>query len=156
MDAVTVLTVYIELLLAVPSSLTISSLGSAGRPASLWALAVALWWVASRIQRVTPSRTGRLWVNIGIYLFVGIVLVSYASALLRGLPPEEVSPADSALLRVVGWAGIALVASEGIDDPQRFRSLLRRRGRGGPLQGGHGRGRVGWKHNHHARRWVNR
>lgn len=132
-DAVTVLTVYLVLLLAVPSSLTISALGSAGRPAALWALAAALWWVASRIQQVTPSRTGRLWVNIGIFVFVGVVLASYASALLRGLPPEEVSPADSALLRLIGWAGIALVASEGIDDPQRFRVLLRRLALGGTL-----------------------
>jgi O-antigen ligase len=125
-DAVTVLTVYLVLLLAAPSSYAISALGSVGKPAGLWALGASLWWAASRVQRFVPSRSDARAVKIGIFAFGGAVLVSYAVAMLRGLPPEEVSPADSSILRLVGWIGIALVASDGIDDRDRFRTLLRR------------------------------
>ncbi|MCU1507392.1 MAG: hypothetical protein JWP05_2361 [Microbacteriaceae bacterium] len=125
-DAVTVLTVYLVLLLAVPSSYAISALGSAGKPAALWALGAALWWAASRVQRFVPSRSDARAVKIGIFAFGGAVLVSYAVAMLRGLSPDEVSPADGSILRLVGWLGIALVASDGIDDRDRFRTLLRR------------------------------
>jgi O-antigen ligase len=125
-DAVTVLTVYIVLLLAVPSSYAISALGSAGKPAALWALGASLWWAAARVQRFVPSHSDARAVKIGIFAFGGAVLVSYAVAMLRGLPPEEVSPADGSILRLVGWIGIALVASDGIDDRDRFRVLLRR------------------------------
>jgi O-antigen ligase len=125
-DAVTVLTVYLVLLLAVPSSYTISALGSAGKPAALWALGATLWWAASRVQRFVPIRSDARAVKIGIFAFGGAVLLSYAVAMLRGLSPEEVSPADGSLLRLLGWVGIALVASDGIDDRDRFRTLLRR------------------------------
>jgi O-antigen ligase len=130
---VTVLTVYLVLLLAVPSSYTISALGSVGKPAALWALGATIWWAASRVQRFVPSHSDARAVKIAIFAFGGAVLLSYAVAMLRGLLPEEVSPADGSLLRLLGWIGIALVASDGIDDRDRFRVLLRRVVIGGTL-----------------------
>jgi O-antigen ligase len=126
-DAVSVLTVYLVLLCAVPSELTITALGSAGRPSSLWALFAALWWAWSKLhQHTADPRVRRQPVRIAFFIFLGVALISYAWAMLRGLPVSEVSPADSALLALVGWGGIVLVACDGIDDAERFRTLMRR------------------------------
>jgi hypothetical protein len=46
-DAVTVLTVYAVLLLLVPSTIVVPGLGSAGTPATVWAIVVLLWYVAA-------------------------------------------------------------------------------------------------------------
>jgi len=42
-DAVTVLTVYVVLLLLVPSTIVVPGLGSAGTPATVWAIVGGCW-----------------------------------------------------------------------------------------------------------------
>ncbi len=126
-DAVTVLTVYLVLLLAVPSSLAFSALGStAGRPATLWALGATLWWLWYHLQRSRPLHGPVQPVRLAMAGLIVVAAASYAWAMLRGLPGPEVSVADNSLLRLVSWAGILLVANDGIDDVERFRTLLRR------------------------------
>jgi O-antigen ligase len=58
--------------------------------------------------------------------FVGCALASYAYAGFRGLPGPESSPADSGMLRLGGWIGIALIAADGIETRERLQALLRR------------------------------
>lgn len=125
-DGLTVLTVYLVLLCAVPSSLTISALGGAGRPAFLWALAATVWWGWYQLQRRTPTGAGPQYVRRALFVFLALAAVSYAVAMLRGLPGDEISPADNGLLRLVAWAGILLVANDGLNSPSDARTLLRR------------------------------
>jgi O-antigen ligase len=125
-DGLTVLTVYLVLLCAVPSSLTISALGSAGRPAFLWALAATLWWGWYQLQRRAPTGAGPQYVRRALFVFLALAAVSYAVAMLRGLPGDEISPADNGLLRLIAWAGILLVANDGLNTPGGLRTLLRR------------------------------
>lgn len=125
-DGLSVLTVYLILLCAIPSSLTITALGSAGRPASLWALAATLWWGWYQLQRLQPSGAGPQYVRRAIFVLLGLAAISYAVAMLRGLPSDEISPADNGLLRLVAWAGILLIANDGLSTPDEFRTLLRR------------------------------
>jgi O-antigen ligase len=61
-----------------------------------------------------------------LLVFVGCVLASYAYANFRGLPGAESSPADSGVLRLAGWVGIALVAADGIRTLERLQTFLRR------------------------------
>jgi O-antigen ligase len=125
-DAVAGLSIYLVLLIAIPSSLTIAALGSAGRPAALWALGMGAWWCWRQIQRQTPSDLGAQPVRAAIFLLLGIAFASYAWAMLRGLPQEEVSSADSGLLRLLGLSAVLLVASDGIDSLAHLRTVLRR------------------------------
>jgi O-antigen ligase len=119
--------VYVVLLCVIPSSLSFSALGSSvGRPATLWALIATLWWGWHHLQRYRPVRVPVQPVRIAMTVFLGIALASYAWAMLRGIPTTEISPADNGLLRIVSWAGILLIANDGITDPERFRTLLRR------------------------------
>ena len=47
-DAVTLLSCYVFLLMAIPSSLVIGSLGAAGAPAAMLAVAILCWYLAAR------------------------------------------------------------------------------------------------------------
>lgn len=126
-DAVTVLTVYLVLLLVVPSSMSFASLGSvAGRPASAWALIATIWWCWFHLQRSRPLKAPVQPVRLAVAGLLVAAGISYACAMLRGLVGPEISVADNGLLRLVSWAGILLVANDGLDDLERFRTLLRR------------------------------
>ncbi|SDS49646.1 O-antigen ligase family protein [Microlunatus soli] len=114
-SAAMMLSIYLVLLFGVPSSLTIAGLASVGRPSFLWGLVLAFWWLLAQLQRYRPTRI-RVWqpVRFALLAFVIIVLVSFGAALLRGQPADQISPATTAVLRVVSWLGVLLVTMDGI------------------------------------------
>jgi O-antigen ligase len=125
-DATSFLTVYLVLVCGLPSDLTVPMLGSAGRPSTLWGLAALLWWTWNRLGAAVPPKVGSGLVRFALMAFVGCVLAGYAYANFRGLPGPEASPADSGMLRLAGWIGIALIAADGIETRERLQTLLRR------------------------------
>nr|BFF09373.1 hypothetical protein GCM10025699_06760 [Microbacterium flavescens] len=109
------LCVYVILLFAVPSNIGITGMGGLGRPSLLWGLALLLWWVLSHLQArgadvITPTQPVR-WM---LGLLVLVILASFAAAMLRGRPGDQVSPAISSLVRLASWGGVILVAMDGI------------------------------------------
>ncbi|UPO77622.1 O-antigen ligase family protein [Arthrobacter sp. Helios] len=120
------LTIYLVLTLAVPSYLTITPLGAIGRPSTLWGVLGLSWWAFERLRRPAPAAAGSPAVRTALLLFLAGVLISYATANLQGMPPTESTPADSGLIRVAGWVGIALLANEGITSMSRWLCLMRR------------------------------
>ncbi|MBC7402300.1 MAG: O-antigen ligase family protein [Microbacteriaceae bacterium] len=126
-DAVSYLTVFLFLLIAVPTEQTIGALGSIGSPALLWAVGGGLWWCWQQLQRQDSVRRYRPSpVKLAAAAYLAIVLISYAGAMFRGLPDKETSPADAGLLKVAAWVGFVLFVSDGIPNRQRLLVLLRR------------------------------
>ncbi len=116
-DGRRMLTVYLFLLLAVPSNLTIAPLGSYGRPAALWGLVLFGWWLLVRLQARYPLGAAcRQPVRYAVAVFGVVVLLSLAVALLRGQPSDQISPAVFGLVRVVSWTGVFFVALDGLQD----------------------------------------
>jgi hypothetical protein len=117
------LSVYLVLLCFIPSTLAVGPLGSLGRPANLWGLVLAFWWGLYRLQ--ASSRTPRA-PHAPVRLMFGVLfvvaLVSFAAAMLRGQPSDQIKPAISSVLRLVSLAGVLFVAIDGI----RVRKDLRR------------------------------
>lgn len=124
-DATSVLTLFL-LMCAVPTSLTFTAIGALGRPVILVALAMFAWWLGHSIQRPFGDQADRQPMRWLLGAFVCAVLASYAAAMLRGLPGTEVSPADTALLRVGAWCGIFLVAHDGLSTWASLVAVLRR------------------------------
>lgn len=126
-DAVTMLTIYIVLLLAIPSSVSLGPLGSYGSPSLLFGLVLLAWWLFSRLQRrsidVAPTAQP---IRLAFGAFFVVVLVSFAAALLRGQPVDQVSPAQSAVVRVLAWAGVFLIALDGVRTTYELTKLVRR------------------------------
>ncbi|MHB1010903.1 MAG: O-antigen ligase family protein [Propionibacteriaceae bacterium] len=151
-DAVGLLTVYLVLLLAVPSSVRIAVLGSLGRPSLLWGLILFSVWGLWRIQaRSNVLVRVEQPVRLAYFALFVIALVSFAAALLRGQPADQVSPAFTSLLRLLSWGGPMLVAMDGIRTLDEVMTMVRRIAVAGGLlaafgllQFGTGQSWLGW------------
>ncbi|QGU27829.1 O-antigen ligase family protein [Microbacterium oryzae] len=134
MDAVTMLTIYLVLLFAFPSNLALSALGGLGRPSFLWGLVLMLWWTMSRLQaRGIAVRPTSQPVRLAFGALVVVLLLGFAAALLRGQPEDQISTAFMAVARLVSWAGVFLVAIDGISTMRDLTKLTRRIVVGGAL-----------------------
>lgn len=124
-DGATVLGFYLFLRLALPSDLGVGALGGAGSPASLFGLLMLLWWVWDHLHRPRPAMRSQA-VRAALFAFCGCVVASYVVAALSPLPQLDINAADRALLAVASFAGVLLVANDGIPGQDRFLALLRR------------------------------
>lgn len=126
-DAVTMLTIYIVLLYAIPSNLSIAFLGSFGRPQFLWGIVLLVWWILSRVQASGYAVRATVQpVRLALGILIVICLLSFAQALLRGQPLDQISPAVSAVARLLSWSGVALVAMDGIRTMDDLMKMIRR------------------------------
>ncbi|MDQ3932797.1 MAG: O-antigen ligase family protein [Actinomycetota bacterium] len=126
LDAVTVLSVYLGLLLLIPSELIIGSVGFAVTPASLVGLFALIWWIASRLLPGLRGATGLQPIRLAVYALAFSALASYAVAFSRPIAGVEFRAADRGLFQVATAAGLALLAADGIGDLRRLNVLLRR------------------------------
>jgi hypothetical protein len=124
-DAVTMLTVYLVLLLAIPSGVAISVLGSLGRPSLIWGLVLLVWWAIFRLQLPGSIRISQP-VRFAFVALLVLVLVSFAAAMLRGQPADQESPAVTAIIRMLSWTGVLLVTVDGIRTLPDLARLTRR------------------------------
>lgn len=125
-DAVSFLTVYAILLLCVPSHMTITALGTLGNLSVMWGLMGLAWWAYVKIQGLSPTLRGTAPVKIALSGFFGVVLLSYGLGQIMGIPSENSSWAEASLVRALSWAGVTLIAIDGITQRSRFMVLLRR------------------------------
>lgn len=117
--------VYLFATCLIPSNLTITALGSVGRPSTICGLLAFAWWLLYQLQRTTPTRTGSQAVRIAMVVFLAAALTSYSLAMLHGVPDSEASPADSGLIRLASWAGIFLLINDGLASRQTLIKVLR-------------------------------
>lgn len=111
--ASTLFIAYLAALFLLPARLVLPGMGAAGRPAVVIGLALLIWWIATRLHPSLVTRTHQpvRWI---ILVFTVAVMVSYALAFDRGLAPAEANGADRYLLAFASWAGVALVAADGL------------------------------------------
>lgn len=124
-DGVTALCLFIVLLFALPSVFVIAPLGSIGAPAMLIGLAAFLWWLWHHLNRWKARDIGPQPVRWAAFILLSAILVSYVHAMAMPISSDEISPADSALLRIIGLLGIALVANDGVRSTARMEVLIR-------------------------------
>jgi O-antigen ligase len=126
-DAVTLLTVYLVVLYAIPSDRSIGPLGAAGSLSIVFGLGALVVWSYFTINRAFRHPI-QVWnpVRFMQVTFVIAVLTSYVFAMTRAIPFSEVSTADTGLIRVAAWTGILFIAADGINRLSRLETLLRR------------------------------
>lgn len=125
-DATTVLTAYLLVSWFVPSSMVVPALGSAGSPSNLLGVAAFFWWVWFHVRRTEPLGGGFQPVRAAMLCWLLVMLVAYAHAMSKPIPGDEVSVADNGILRLLGMAGVLLVASDGITTRERLHTVARR------------------------------
>jgi len=125
LDAVTLLSCYLILLLIVPAWLTVPSLGSAGEPAALFAALLFFYYLLAWLASGPVLASGRQPVRAAMILFACAVLAAYVSANRVALATTVSNGADRGLISLAGWAGVLLLAADGISSVARLVSLLR-------------------------------
>ncbi|MEO8219694.1 MAG: O-antigen ligase family protein [Specibacter sp.] len=126
-DATTVLSIYLFLLLAIPSDRGIGPLGGAGSLSTIFGLVMLLWWIWHQVRHLRPHEFRRVQpVRIAFVVLVLAILASYAVAALTALPFTDQNSSNMVLLNVASYAGVVLLANDGISDRARFVVLLRR------------------------------
>lgn len=135
-DAITALCGFVVVLLAVPSSMKVARLGSLGAPTTLVGLAAFLWWCWYHLHRSARREAGVQPVRWALAALLLATLISYIGAFVNPLPGDEVSPADTALVRLIALSGIVLVANDGVRTTARLHTLTRWFVTGAALIGG--------------------
>jgi len=123
-DSVGWLTLYLALLLFVPSRLVFGPLGSAGAPSMLLGLGSLFLWLLTFVGAARRAATEPQPIRIALGILLFCVGVSYVFAMTRPLSPDETSPADVALLALASWAGTLLLTHDGINDRSRLETLI--------------------------------
>ena len=126
LDGTTVLTIYICLLLTIPSAMVVAPLGSAGAPSAIFAFGSFFVWAWFQIQRNRETHWGPQPVRAAALGWLLVMLIVYAHAMSSPIPGDEISPADNGLIKLVGFMGILLVANDGMPTLERHRTILRR------------------------------
>lgn len=125
-DAVTVLSLYVGLLLFIPSDLIIGGIGFTVTPADVIGPLALAWWVYSRWVPELGGARGPQPVRYAMFAFAGSIIASYAAGFARPMVPVEVRAADRGLFQMCVFLGIALLSTDGIDSLARLNVLLKR------------------------------
>ena len=132
-DGSQLLSIYLALLILIPSNLTVAALGAAGSPANIFGVVLFVRWIVARVQGATPR--GWTFIRGALVFFALVTLASYLAANLRPLLALEVNGADRGIIRLLSWSGVVLVAMDGLPTRQAFRRVLEVAAGGGVFLG---------------------
>jgi hypothetical protein len=125
-DIVSLVTLYVLVLMAIPSRYVFAPFGGAGAPSTMlgaiFLVVYVLRWVhpASLIGSVRqPLRVAAL----GTFC---AFLASYAAANLHKMEPLEQNGADRGVIIICGWVGVLLLTADGVSSMERLEVLLKR------------------------------
>jgi O-antigen ligase len=123
-DVAALLSIMIGLLYMLPAELIVPNMTYAGRPAMLMAFGLCCWWMLTRLnpRLVMTGPQPVRWVALA---YLSSTSLSYLAGLLRGLPALESNAQNFAILQVIEFLGVALVAADGIPNWERLKGVLR-------------------------------
>lgn len=127
------LTVFLVVLMVIPSSLIFTPLGAAGTPATLVGVVLFIWYLLTWLNPAARLARGRQPIRFAGLMFLCTVLLTYLSASRHAMPTSELNGLDRGPILAVGWLGVLLVAADGIESMAGVKKLLRRIVTGGTI-----------------------
>ncbi|MEV0899932.1 O-antigen ligase family protein [Actinoplanes sp. NPDC049802] len=118
------LAVYIVLLLVLPARLVVESIGASGTVANLFLLATLLWFGVSWLMRRASTAPGTRLPRLALFGYCVAVLLAYVAVGRRDADVMEYSAADRALLQLLIWLPLVLLATS-LTEYRQIDRLLR-------------------------------
>ncbi|MEV4543754.1 O-antigen ligase family protein [Micromonospora echinaurantiaca] len=123
-DAAALLSFMVALLYCLPATLIVPELTFAGRPALLVAFALICWWSLTRLHpRLVMS--GAQPMRWAAFAYLLSFVLSYLAGTIRGLPQVEANGQDFAMIVMIEFLGVVLIAADGVPNWQRFAGVLK-------------------------------
>lgn len=125
-DAGTLLSWYVFLLMIVPAWLVFEPLGAAGGLSTMFAAVLFVWYLVTWLNPSLAPQKGRQPVRLAAIGFGCAILATYVSANRAAMSTLTENGADRGIIFMAGWVGVLLFTADGIDTLDRLRTLLRR------------------------------
>ena len=116
---------FCVILFLVPAYYVLPGAGAAGSIPTLLGVVAFVWWLLARFvfgNRETAEPNPVRWALFG---YLAVVMVSWIVGKGRVLAPLENSQSDRALLITLGFAGIALLAMDGLRTREQIERMVR-------------------------------
>ena len=126
LDVASVMTLYVFLLVAVPSRFVIGPLGGAGTPSLILGVACLVWWIWFRLRGCASLVPSPAPIRAAAGFVAAAVAASYVAACVRPTAAGELSLATLSLINAAGWLGVLLVSHDGLISRERTEVLLGR------------------------------
>ncbi|WP_018351203.1 O-antigen ligase family protein [Longispora albida] len=118
------LATVVLLIFVLPARVIVPGLTSIGRPGTLLAIMLLLFWLLARVHPDLTAR-GRQPMRWGVAAYFLALLASYISGELRGLTVIEANNSDRTMMAAAAMLGVALLAADGLKSRRQLGLLMR-------------------------------
>lgn len=125
-DIASLVTVYVFVLMAMPSRYTFAPFGGAGAPATLLSAIFLIVYLLRWVHPESPVGSVRQPLRVAALGVFCAFVASYVAADLHKLGTHEQNGADRGIVMICGWVGILLLTADGVSTMERLAVLLRR------------------------------
>ena len=125
-DVVTLVTLYVLFLMAIPSAYTFPPLGGAGAPSTMLGVVFLIIYLLRWAHPASPIGSVRQPLRVAALGIFCTYIATYAAANLHMMQPVQVNGTDRGLVLICGWVGVLLLTADGVSSLRRLEVLLRR------------------------------
>jgi O-antigen ligase len=125
-DTVSVLTLYVLFLMAIPSRYVFGPLGGAGAPSTILGVILFINYLLKWLHPGSSYGSFKQPLKLaGLGLFCAFI-AAYVTGSLHKLQATPQNGADRSLILISAWFGVLLLTADGISNLDRLRTLIRR------------------------------
>ncbi|MDU0292215.1 O-antigen ligase family protein [Saccharothrix longispora] len=124
-DGATLVCLYLLALLVVPARLVLSFVPMTLPPALVVALLLGVLWLSAQMVDTLGIGKGRNALRTAVAIYLAMHLATYAIATRRWLPTDELTVADSSMVRIVATISVAIFACDAIRTRERLDRVLK-------------------------------
>ncbi|MEU5696792.1 O-antigen ligase family protein [Actinosynnema sp. NPDC020468] len=124
-DGATLVCAYLLALLIIPARLVLSFVPMTLPPALVIALMLGVLWLATQMVDSLGMAKGHNLVRWAVALYLASHLATYAVATRRGLPIDELTTADSSIIRIVATISVAVFICDAIRTKARLDRVMK-------------------------------
>lgn len=124
-DGATLVSLFLLALLIIPARLVLSFVPMTLPPALLVALLLGVLWLSGQMVDTVGMSKGRNVVRTAVALYLASQLATYGVATRRWLPTDELTVADSSIIRITSMIAVAVFVCDAIRTKERLDRVLR-------------------------------